>query len=188
MKCEKCGSEKLDQINGLTGNVERFCLACGAVQTSTNKQPETKLFRGFVTCPDCKWVLVDEGCNTERDSEICQKNCGLRVPESTNSLEAEDLYAIAKPTVSKYEKHRQITTQMSEIYKAKNQDYGNSFGKSVQAHGLIAAVVRLEDKMNRIASLVKSGNAEVKTESLQDTLIDMANYAIMTVIEMGNKK
>lgn len=46
--------------------------------------------------------------------------------------------------------------------------------------GLVASVVRIGDKMNRIESLVQK-KAMVQDESIRDTLLDMANYAIMTM-------
>lgn len=76
-----------------------------------------------------------------------------------------------------------ITTDMAKTYAAKNHDYGNSFGESLDEFGLIASIVRINDKMNRIKSLIKK-KAEVKDESIQDTLLDMANYCIMTVMWM----
>lgn len=80
-----------------------------------------------------------------------------------------------------------ITTDMAKTYAAKNHDYGNSFGESLDEFGLVAAVVRMGDKMNRIKSLIKK-KAEVKDESIQDTLLDLANYAIMTVMWMDKTK
>ncbi len=94
-----------------------------------------------------------------------------------------------------------ITSKMAETYEKKNHDYGDSFDKSLDKFGLIASVVRLGDKMNRIESLtcktvqnpeypsvsVKDANL-VKDESIRDTLLDMANYAIMTVMWMDNQK
>lgn len=80
-----------------------------------------------------------------------------------------------------------ITTNMAKTYAAKNHDYGNSFDESLDEFGLVAAVVRIGDKMNRIKSLIKK-EAEVKDESIQDTLLDMANYCIMTVMRMNKTK
>lgn len=74
-----------------------------------------------------------------------------------------------------------ITTDMAKTYAAKNHDYGNSFGASLDEFGLVASIVRINDKMNRIKSLIKK-KAEVKDETIQDTLLDMANYCIMTVM------
>ena len=80
-----------------------------------------------------------------------------------------------------------ITTDMAKTYAAKNHDYGNSFGESLDEFGLIASIVRINDKMNRIKSLIKK-KAEVKDETIQDTLLDMANYCIMTVMWMNKTK
>lgn len=80
-----------------------------------------------------------------------------------------------------------ITQNMAETYAAKNHDYGDSFGQSLDEFGLVASVVRLGDKMNRIKSLIKK-EAQVKDESIKDTLLDMANYAIMTVMWMNKNK
>lgn len=82
------------------------------------------------------------------------------------------------------EEFRKITHSMTQTYSAKNHDYGNSFDISLDKFGLVAAVVRIGDKMNRIESLI-SKEARVKDESIKDTLLDMANYAIMTVMWMN---
>lgn len=76
------------------------------------------------------------------------------------------------------ERFRAITKEMAETYEKKNHDYGDSFGRSLDKRGLMAALVRMEDKMNRLDSLAEK-EAQVK-ESLADTLTDLANYAIMT--------
>ena len=84
------------------------------------------------------------------------------------------------------EKFTEITSNMAKTYAAKNHDYGNSFEQSLDKFGLVASVVRLGDKMNSIESLTKK-EAQVKDESIKDTLLDMANYAIMTVMWMDKK-
>ena len=76
---------------------------------------------------------------------------------------------------------RDITNSMIQTYQAKNQDYGNSFEKSLYKFGLVASIIRLSDKMNRIESLSQK-KAKVESESIEDTLLDLANYALMTVI------
>ena len=79
-----------------------------------------------------------------------------------------------------------ITTNMAKTYAAKNHDYGNSFEQSCNKFGIIASVVRLGDKMNRIESLTFN-KAKVKDESIKDTLLDLANYAIMTVMWLNQQ-
>ena len=86
--------------------------------------------------------------------------------------------------MNKIEKHKKICESLNDLYKAKNEDYGDSFGKSYREYGLTMSCIRLEDKLNRLKSLNKNGNAQVKDESIQDTLMDLANYAIMTLIEL----
>lgn len=76
-----------------------------------------------------------------------------------------------------------VLSVLKGIYDRKNADYGNSFDKSLDEFGLVASVVRMSDKMERIKSLTNK-EAEVKDESIEDTLIDLANYAIMTVLWM----
>lgn len=79
-----------------------------------------------------------------------------------------------------------ITTNMAKTYAAKNHDYGNSFEQSCNKFGIIAAIVRMGDKMNRLESLTVK-KAEVKDESIKDTLLDLANYAIMTVMWLNSQ-
>ena len=75
-----------------------------------------------------------------------------------------------------------ITKSMSSIFRKKNHDYGNSFEQSLNEEGLAASRIRMGDKWNRFKQLSKGVQAQVNDESLRDTLIDMANYAIMTVM------
>lgn len=114
-----------------------------------------------------------------------------RIEDVSNSLsleEAEILYNIIQELndmrhifESESGEFRDITNSMIQTYQAKNQDYGNSFEKSLYKFGLVASIIRLSDKMNRIESLSQT-KARVKDESIEDTLLDLANYAIMTVI------
>lgn len=85
--------------------------------------------------------------------------------------------------MSKYELHQKICQGMNELYRRKNADYGDSFSKSFQEYGLTMSCIRLEDKLNRLKAL-RNSTAQVADESIIDTLTDLANYAIMTIIEL----
>jgi len=87
-----------------------------------------------------------------------------------------------EPTSSKATTHAAICSDLTALYERKNHDYGDSFGKGFKEYGMTMPCIRLEDKLNRLKSLLKSG-AQVKDESIDDTLMDLANYAIMTLIE-----
>lgn len=81
-----------------------------------------------------------------------------------------------------------VTERMLALYRRKNKDYGDSFAKSLDEDGLLVAKIRIGDKVNRYSTLVSNkNNAEVKDESLVDTLIDMANYAVMTIMWIENQ-
>ena len=83
--------------------------------------------------------------------------------------------------------HAWICAGLTDLYDRKNHDYGDSFAKSYQEWGLAMPCIRLDDKLNRLKSLAKN-SAQVQDESIRDTLLDLANYAIMTVIEMELEK
>ena len=71
-----------------------------------------------------------------------------------------------------------VVKQMTELYAEKNHDYGNSFDKGMKVIGLPYGVGRLYDKMNRIISLMNN-EAEVDDEKMEDTVLDLACYAVM---------
>lgn len=85
-------------------------------------------------------------------------------------------------------KHRALCQEANDLYARKNADYGDSFGKSYSEYGITVSCIRLEDKLNRLKSLVRSGDQKVRDESIRDTLIDLANYALMTIIELDGEK
>lgn len=86
------------------------------------------------------------------------------------------------------ESFKRITDAINDLYIKKNHDYGNSFTETYRKLGIISAVTRMLDKMNRIVSLVTKTEQKVNDESLRDTLIDLANYAVMTIIELDGEK
>ena len=88
---------------------------------------------------------------------------------------------------SKIEKHKQICEELNVLYAKKNHDYGDSFHISFVEEGMAMARIRLSDKLNRFKTLSRNGKQEVNDESIRDTLIDLANYSIMTILEMEGK-
>lgn len=88
---------------------------------------------------------------------------------------------------SKIEKHLKICNELNALYAKKNHDYGDSFHLSFVEEGMAMARIRLSDKLNRFKTLSRSTKQEVNDESMRDTLIDLANYAIMTILEMENE-
>ena len=87
-------------------------------------------------------------------------------------------------TKSKVQLHKEICTEINELYAKKNHDYGDSFHQTFVEEGMAMARIRLGDKLNRFKTLSRGNEQKVNDESIRDTLIDLANYAIMTILEM----
>lgn len=79
-----------------------------------------------------------------------------------------------------------ILREMSATHTAKNADYGNSFTSLFEECGMTYAYGHLKEKLERIKTLMKS-RQQVKQESLLDSLYDLANYAVMTIVELKKK-
>lgn len=125
-------------------------------------------------------LVFTEGANYT-DNEL------VRLPQSIISeyfIEGSQLEPKSKDTNPLF---NTLVGQIVETHTKKNHDYGNSFTKSMDEFGMPAAAIRLSDKLNRFKSLIKS-EAQVKDESIEDTLLDMATYAIMTVEYIKSKK
>ncbi len=107
----------------------------------------------------------------------------------TMAVNTDELVAQLKETTEKNDnisKHKEICNKLNDIYKRKNNDYGNSFGETYDKLGIISAVTRITDKVNRLQSLATK-EQQVQDESMQDTLLDLANYSIMTLMELDKK-
>lgn len=84
--------------------------------------------------------------------------------------------------------HESLLRQIHDTYIKKNHDYGDSFSRSYKKYGLVAAMVRMEDKWNRLDNLAMGAEQKVSDESIRDTLLDLAGYCIMTTMELDKKK
>ena len=142
-------------------------------------------------------AVLNEYCKTQgrcADCPLCDKiyGCNFGVPDE----EIVEVYAIvdgcANKTVKEQEPvkpsetaresaFRDITTRMAEVYVAKNHDYGNSFAKLREKYPT-SILIRLADKLNRLDTLLMGDAAKVD-ESIDDTLLDLANYAVMELVE-----
>ena len=84
----------------------------------------------------------------------------------------------------KVERFKEIVANMAKVYEAKNKDYGNSFDKSIDKYGYVSFFVRSNDKIERAKSIILNNKAEVKDESIMDTLLDNAVYNIMAAMKI----
>ncbi len=82
--------------------------------------------------------------------------------------------------------HSMICDELHKLYEKKNHDYGDSFHLTYEKWGLPMAAIRLGDKLSRFEALIRAEN--LVDESIRDTLVDLANYSIMTVMELDRKE
>lgn len=98
-----------------------------------------------------------------------------------------ELSAFTEQPTGDADAFRNITNGMYDTFKAKNHDYGNSFSELFAECGMTYAYGHLFEKLKRVKSLM-SDEAKVKDESMRDSLLDLANYAILTIMELDKTR
>ena len=79
---------------------------------------------------------------------------------------------------------KEIQNEGFELFKKKNQDYGNAFA----VYGPVGVLVRMGDKIARLQSISNKGITLVNNETLRDTLIDLHNYSAMAIMLLDKKQ
>lgn len=80
--------------------------------------------------------------------------------------------------------HKEICKELTDLYEEKNIKYGNSFETTFEEYGPTSILIRLEDKINRAKTLLNNDTMDPGDESIRDTLMDLANYSIMSIMEL----
>lgn len=140
------------------------------------------------------------GCN---NLNLCTDNSLFKPTEEwiemTGRIKKENKEMVNHPShynKGKYEAievFKSITGEMTRLFEIKNKNYGNSFSKQFDEYGLTSVCIRLEDKLNRLKSLnkqiseAKNGIVDINVddESIKDTLIDLANYSVLAIMEIS---
>lgn len=110
--------------------------------------------------------------------------------KDTDEVRLEDISdevcrAIPVEVERKIKMHGEICDYLKNLYKTKNEDYGDSMHPLFEEYGLTAFLVLFGIKISRIKSLqYRKGNYE----SLEDSLLDLANYAMIAVTELRDMK
>ena len=94
------------------------------------------------------------------------------------------------------EKFYKLLDDMKKTHDAKRHDYASvedvfANFRTCEMAGIPAwkgCCVRIGDKFSRIMGFAKKEKLEVKDESIKDTLIDMANYALIALILYEEKE
>lgn len=79
---------------------------------------------------------------------------------------------------------KKFQNESRKTFQEKNKMYEASFFKQCEEDGdLSSAVMRIKDKVNRISSLVKNPERDtLADETIKDTLKDLSNYALMSLV------
>lgn len=140
---------------------------------------------------------------TSEDLDIVSfADCGPGLTGGTSSGMTRETKAVSSGMTREtyLQEFKWITDRMYEITKAKNSDYtgddNNPFDnfEAVARLGIASTeqgfLTRMTDKFMRITSFVKKGTLQVKDESVQDTLLDLANYSILLAcyIKSGRRR
>lgn len=77
---------------------------------------------------------------------------------------------------------------MSDVFAKKRADYGQTTSETYDKFGPVSMLTRMHDKMGRLDNLLLTGNLNCEEEKVEDTLLDLANYALITIIERRKRE
>lgn len=84
---------------------------------------------------------------------------------------------------TKAKRFKEITAKMVDLFERKNADYDDTTSQLHKEYGMTYYAIMLQQKINRI----KSAGANPNFESVQDSLLDIANYAILAILDEQDK-
>ena len=79
--------------------------------------------------------------------------------------------------------HKAITDAIHKTFKSKRQDYGQTTTMLLKKYGPVSMLTLLYTKLERIDNLTMN-NKTPNNESVRDSLLDLANYCIIWLVEM----
>ena len=109
-----------------------------------------------------------------KDSVVCKENIRCRSFPEGHWIEVP----------KKEMEFNKLTHDMLDTFIKKNADYGDSTTSTFNEFGLTSYAIRLSDKLNRIKTYCKNKELNIKDENVVDTLIDMANYCLLAIIDI----
>ena len=126
----------------------------------------------------------DEECTITNMDDIAYQinNCGYWWTDEMLELAENNIMEVNN--MDRLGIYQYILSNLEDTYKKKNSDYGNSVADTYEKFGDISFLTRITDKYNRILSLADKGECgEVKDEALEDTILDLANYCLLWLVE-----
>ena len=126
--------------------------------------------------------VIGRGEILEKFSRVSKKECFMSSKHSPDFLDF-----LMMSSTGDVETFRAITNKMCNTFEVKNHDYGDSFHKLFEECGMTYAYGHIAEKLERVKSLMKD-DAKVNGESMRDSLLDLANYAILTIMELDKTR
>ena len=126
--------------------------------------------------------VIGRGEILEKFSRVSKKECFMSSRHSPDFLDF-----FVKSSTGDAETFRAITNKMCNTFEVKNHDYGSSFSNLFKECGMTYAYGHMAEKLERVKSLMKD-DATVNGESIRDSLLDLANYAILTIMELDKTR
>ena len=148
------------------------------------------LVEEFNLALDCCKCPYDDECDVH--DTACREGLIEYLEEDIEVNESETLQKTldkVKESVENefMEEYKKIVIETMELCVKKNKDYGSSVQDTFEKFGDISYLVRITDKYNRICSLLNR-EGEVKDESIDDTIRDMANYSFLWLASRNLKE
>ena len=143
-------------------------------------------YKGCDVCDtDCDEAFIEY---LEEDIEVNAKETLQETLDEVKETLQKTLDKVKEPVENEFmEEYKKIVTETMELCVKKNKDYGSSVQDTFEKFGDISYLVRITDKYNRICSLLNK-EGEVKDESIDDTIREMANYAFLWLASRNLKE
>ena len=140
-------------------------------------------FRG--TIDTIEYIDMDGDFGLTNDNNHYLWNKDMVVPIK-QIIPINDLESVKMDRLAIYQ---YILNNLEETYRAKNNDYGNSVADTYDKFGCVSFLVRITDKYNRLMTLCNPNIPEqrVKDEKIDDTILDLANYCLLWLVEKEYK-
>lgn len=99
----------------------------------------------------------------------------------------DDLKQSTTPKMDRLGIYQYLLNNLEETYKAKNNDYGNSFADTYEKFGCVSFLVRITDEYNKLLTLCDPNIPEQRVKKIDDTILDLANYCLLWLVEREYK-
>ena len=139
---------------------------------------------------DCSIDFLDRAIDSLVVETLCNDSlskCIESINQYLKEVHPEEYKSKADSEKEDVDRFKEITDKMFETFKAKNHDYGSSFSNLFKECGMTYAYGHMAEKLERVKSLMKD-EAKVNGEGMKDSLLDLANYAILTVMEIDKNE